>query len=171
MLAGFFPLLAQDKDVEDVTPIEKAIVTKAEVPAAVTQAASTDFKDYLPIKFSTVGYKLKNYGWSPNTDVPEQLDHYELHLVAKDGSYLDALYSPDGNLERYKKVIKNEALPRPILESIANSDYKNWTLAKDQEVITGDPKEVKDHYVIRLKNGSKTKTLYFSDKGVILANK
>jgi hypothetical protein len=169
VFAGLFPLLAQD--VDEVTPIEKEIVQKSSVPEAVIKAASVDFKDYLPAKFSTVGYKLKNYGWNANLDVPEQLDHFELHLVAKDGSYLDALYSPDGNLERYKKVIKNEAVPRPIAESIANSQYKDWTFAKDQEVITGDPREVKDHYVIKMKNGAKTKTLYFTDKGVILANK
>jgi len=171
MLAGLFPLMAQDKEVAEVTPIEKAEVKKADVPVAVTKAASVDFKDYVPTKFSTVGFKLLPFGWSANTDIKEDLDHYELHLVAKDGSYLDALYSPDGNLERYKKVIKNEAVSKPIMESIALSEYKGWTLAKDQEIITGDPKEVKDHYVIKLKNGNKSKTLFFTEKGVLLKNR
>jgi hypothetical protein len=171
MLAGFFPLLAQDKEVAEVTPIEKAEVKKADVPLAVTKAATTDFKDYIPTKFSTVGFKLMPYGWSANTDIKEDLDHYELHLTANNGSYLDALYSPDGNLERYKKVIKNEVVPKAIMESIATSEYKDWKLTADQEIITGDPREVKDHYIIKLKNGAKTKTLFFTDKGVILTNK
>lgn len=164
-------LFGQSNLVNDVTPVEMSEIKKADIPVTVSNAVARDFKDYVPTKFSAFPYKFGKFGWFVNTDNKEPLDHYQVHLVTSSGSYLDAVYSKEGDLIRYKQLIKNEALPEAITSSIARSDYKDWIIVGDHELIKGNPKEMTDHYVIKMKKGNQKKNLFLDEKGVFILNK
>ena len=68
-------------------------------------------------------------------------------------------------------MIKNEALPETVTKAIAESEYKGWTIAGDQELIKGNPKEMTDHYVVRIRKGNLKKNLFLDEKGIFLVNK
>jgi hypothetical protein len=175
VLIGFLTfvsaLSAQEKAINEVDPVAMSEIKKSDVPAAVTNAVARDFKNYVPTKFSSFPYQFRQFGWFVNTDNKETLDHYQVNMVTQSGSYLEAVYSPTGDLIRYKQLIKNEALPEVITRSIANSDYKDWTITGDHELIKGNPKEMTDHYVIKLKKGNQKKNLFLDEKGIFLLNK
>ena len=167
MSTSFGQMTAMD---EEGTPIALSELKKSDVPAAVTAAIARDFKDYVPTTLSTFPYNFKKYGWSVNTEDKEPIDHYEVHLTTKSGSRLDAVYSSAGNLIRYRQLIKNEALPKAIVRAIESSNYKDWKILGDHELVKGNPKEFVDHYIVKVRNGNQVKNLYLDEKGIFLFN-
>jgi hypothetical protein len=168
---AFFSSLAAQEAVSEVAPAEMAEIKKADVPVEVTNAVARDFKDYVPTKFSQFPYQFTKMGWFVNPDNKQKLDHYEVHLILKNGSYLDAVYSSNGDLIRYRQMIKNEALPENITKAIANSQYKDWTISGDHELIKGNPREMTDHYIVKIRKGNVKKNLYLDEKGIFLVNR
>jgi hypothetical protein len=171
ILSFMIPSFAQGLDLVEEVPVAREELKKADIPNAVVTTVARDFKDYVPAKFSAFPFDFQKYGWVVNTKVPGNPDQYEVNLVTSDGSYMDAVYSSTGDLIRYRKIIKNEALPFTVTQSIAKSDYKDWTIVGDKELISSNMKDVVDHYIVRLKKGNQTRHVYIDQKGVFLSNK
>jgi hypothetical protein len=174
LLLGFlaltFPILAQEVVSEEV-PAEQLTLKKGNIPAPVAKAAEQLFEGSTQIAWGAFPYELKNYGWAVNKEYNEPIDHYEIQFKGKDGSDIYAVFESTGELISDRIVHKNAPVPAAIMKSIENSEYKNWKITGDVELIKNTQKKVVEHYAVKLTNGNKKKTLYFTTKGDVLTNK
>lgn len=165
-----FPIMAQELLSEEV-PEEILTLKKGNIPPAVVKAAEELFKGSTQIKWGVFPYEFKDYGWVVNKDYNEPIDHYEIYLKTTNGDEAHAVFEPNGDLVRYKLMTKNVPLPKPVLSAISKSEYKDWKINKDVELIKSDQKKVVEHYIVKLENGNQKKTLYYSLNGDLLTNK
>jgi len=152
-------------------PMEKLVIDQNQVPQAVTQAVQKDVSDGQPVQWHTFPYVFKKYGWdvvNPKLVKKEKKpDQYEVYIKTSHGGRIDAVYGKNGNLVRMREVLKNVELPMNIEDAIAKSQYKDWNISKDKELITVGEDHVK-HYVVRLTKGEQKKTLFIDEKGNFL---
>ena len=174
LLLGFlvlsFPVLAQEL-VSDEGPAEHLTLKKGNIPAPVIKAAEQLFEGNTQVAWGVFPYELRNYGWVANKEYNEPIDHYEIQFKGKDGSDIYAVFESTGELISDRIIHKNAPVPTAIMKSIENSEYKNWKIAGDVELIKNTQKRVVEHYAVKLIDGSKKKTLYFTTKGDVLTNK
>lgn len=172
-LAGFiFPLLAQvdhDYNPNDRVPIVNATITKDQVPPAVQKAVNTEFDKSNPLTWSKFPFALKEYGWVYDVGASDlKLNRYEVTMKTKEGGDLWAVYSPDGNLVETREVSKNTTLPPAILTKLANSQYKDWTVIGDKEIIKyyrdNDKTNVEQHFRITVQKDNVKRSISFNDQ-------
>ena len=167
-LLAFSPVVAQVANEE--VPIERLTLKKGNVPPAVIQAADKIFKGSTQVKWGVFPYEMKDYGWVVNNNYSEPIDHYEVNLKAANGSEIFAVFESTGELIRYRTVDKNAVVPSTIRNAIARSEYKDWKITGDTEIIKCNQKKIDEHYVIKLVKGNQKKTLYYNLKGEGLTN-
>jgi len=152
-------------------PMEKLVIDQSQVPQVVKTAVRKDVADGQPIQWHTFPYVFKKYGWdviNPKLAKKEKKpDQYEVYIKTSHGGRIDAVYGKNGNLVRMREVLKDVELPMKIEDAIAKSQYKDWNISKDKELITVGEDHVK-HYVVRLTKGEKKKTLFIDEKGNFL---
>jgi hypothetical protein len=164
-----FPILAQELASED-GPAELLTLKKGNIPAPVLKAAEQLFEGSTQIAWGVFPYELKNYGWVVNKEYNEPIDHYEIQFKGKDGSDVYAVFESTGEFISSRIIHKNAPVPPAIMKSIENSQYKNWKVSGDVELIKNTQKKAVEHYVVKLTNGNMKKTLYFTEKGEVLIN-
>jgi hypothetical protein len=167
-----FPMFAQDDMLlkEDV-PVESLTFKKGNIPPAVMKTAEELFKGNPQVAWGVFPYEFKDYGWVVNKDYSEPIDHYEVQFKAADGSDIYAVFESTGELIRYRITNMKAALPPEILKSIAQSQYKDWKVVGKTEKVNESQRKIVEHYIVKLENGGKKKTLYFTSKGDLLTNK
>ncbi|GET24968.1 hypothetical protein [Prolixibacter sp. NT017] len=176
MLAGMivlaFTLQAfAQQEMKVQVPMEKLVIDQSQVPQVVKTAVRKDVADGQPVQWHTFPYVFKKYGW--NVINPKLVkkdkkpDQYEVYIKTNHGGRIDAVYGKDGNLVRMREVLKNIELPIKIDDAIAKSQYKDWNISKDKELITVGGEHVK-HYVVKLSKGDQHKTLFIDEKGNFL---
>lgn len=181
LLSFTFPMLAQGNGGVVVVPmendfsaVEKVEITEAEVPATIKLAVTDNFRDYLPQKLSSLDlpYKINKDGWIGNNDpMQQQVDGYKVNILTNNGSSLEADYSADGKLIRFRQMIKNEPLPRNVQLAIADSNYKDWMITGDHEVKKGEGNHVSDQFFVKVEKANRTRNLHIDDKGILLAER
>ncbi len=133
------PLVAQvdhDFNLNDRVPIAGTTLQKDQVPAAVLNAVNIQFNKDNPITWSKFPYALKEYGWVYDVGASDlKLDRYEVVMKTTTGNDLWAVYSKDGDLVETREMSKNIALPRQVQLALANSQYKDWTVVGDKEIL------------------------------------
>jgi len=139
-LTGFlFPLLAQvdhDYNPNDRVPVVNQRITKDQVPAAVLKAVNTQFDKANPVTWSKFPFALKEYGWVYDVGAADlNLNHFEVTMTTPTGADLWAVYSDKGDLIETREVSKNVPLPRVAQEALAKSQYKDWKVVGNKEVI------------------------------------
>lgn len=167
--SGFlFPLFAQvDHDYrdKDVVPVESLTLTKDQIPSAVIKAVDTDFTNETPLTWGRFPYALENYGWVVKQDAPyEKLDHYEIYIKSKDGGDIFAVYTPDGTILHSRSLYKDIALPVPVEEALAKSQYKDWKIVGDKEIIKyfKDKTNVEEHFRITVEKNNQKRSISFN---------
>ena len=168
-LVTLLPLTAQQ--VSESVQLENLSLKKGNVPAAVIKSAEELFKGNTQISWGVFPYELKDYGWTKNGDYNEPIDHYEIHMHSADGAEVYAIFESTGELIRSRISRKDIALPPAITNAIAKSEYKDWKIIEDTELIKSSQKKVTDHYSVKLEKGNERKTLYFDLQGDVLVNK
>ena len=171
LLVTAFPALAQGEEQTEEIPTEMLILKKGNIPPAVIKAAEDLFKGSTQLKWGVFPNEFKNYGWVKDKDYNEPIDHYEIYLKTSNGGDAYAVFEPTGELIRYRLMEKNAALPQPVLNAIAKSEYKDWKISGDTELIKSQQKKVVDHYAVKLAKGNQKKTVYYSMTGDVLTNK
>jgi hypothetical protein len=169
-LVTIFPLVAQEEESEE-TPVEYLTLKRGNIPPAVIKAAEELFKGDTQISYGVFPYQLKDYGWVKDENYNEPIDHYEIHLHTSNGAEVYAVFESTGELIRYRQSLKNASLPVAINNAIAKTEYKDWKLIEDTELIKSSQKKVTDHYSLKLVKGNNKKTLYFNADGTLLNNK
>jgi hypothetical protein len=170
MLVIIFPLIAQQQVTEEI-PVESLILKKANIPPAVSKSADSIFIGNTQVRWGVFPYELKDYGWVVNKDYNEPINHYMINLKAKDGSDIYAVFESTGQLIRYRMVNKNAIIPESIKNALAKSDYKDWKITGDTEIVKNNQKKVVEHYIVKLEKDNKKKALYYNLKGEQLTNK
>jgi hypothetical protein len=165
-------LFAQEKEITLETVEIK--VTLDKVPPAVKAAVVRDFgEEHQPVVWANSHSKFDTWGWEQNVN-PDKMDinYYTIHTYKSNGSYLEAVYTPDGKLQRSREEIKNFVPPQAIMASIAKSDYKDWKIDKNVlEIKAVEGKATKEHYAFKMEKGKQNKTVYFDKDGNMLMNK
>jgi hypothetical protein len=174
MFIMVFPVISQVENTEDAeVPIEEITLKKDMIPAQVQQAVSKDFTYGEPVQWSNFPYLFKEYGWTAikNEATTEKPDRYAVILKSKKGGNLYAVYSADGTLLRSREILKNGPLPKAVENALLNSEFKDWKVDADKELIQDYSKKVVKHYVVKVEKDNKKRLLYFDEQGNILKNK
>jgi hypothetical protein len=170
-MAAFFPVVAQQGATGDEVPLETLTLKKGNIPPAVLKAADEIFKGDAQVQWGVFPYELKDYGWVVNKDYNEPIDHYEVHMKAKDGGDIYAVFEASGELIRYRLINRDAPVPAQVLNAIAKTEYKDWKVLGGTEVIKNNQKKVVEHYIVRVENGTRKKNLYYTLNGEMLINK
>jgi hypothetical protein len=171
LLSGFiFPLLAQvdhDFNPNDRVPVVNATITKEQVPAAVLKAVNTQFDKNNVLTWSRFPFALKEYGWVYDQGASDiKLNRYEVTMKTNTGDELWAVYGANGVLIETREVVKNATLPQTVMESLSKSQYKDWAVVGDKEVIRyyhdGDNTSVEQHYRVTVEKDKVRKSISFN---------
>jgi hypothetical protein len=171
LLGGFaFPLVAQvdhDYNPNDREPVVNTTITKEQVPAAVLKAVNTQFQKDNPKTWSKFPFALKEYGWVYDVGASDiNLNRYEVTLTTDKGDDLWAVYSASGDLIETREAFKNTALPQSVQESLAKSQYKDWTVVGNKELIKfyhdHNNSSVEQHYRITVQKDNVKRSISFN---------
>ena len=169
--AGFtFPLFAQVDhiiDESEAMPVESLILKKDQVPPAIVNAVNSDFRNGGAFEWGKFPFVLEKYAWVVDKDAGNaKPDFYEVFIKAHDGSDIYAVYTPDGTIKESRTIRKNAALPLSVTESLAKSQYKDWTVVGDKEIIKyfNTKSDVEEHVKVTVEKNSIKKNLSFNYK-------
>jgi len=174
VFSGFlFPLLAQvdhDYNVNDRVPLVNVTITKEQVPAAVLKAATTQFDMSNPVTWSKFPYALKEYGWVYDVWASDiKLYRYEVQLKNKEGHDLWAVYSASGDMIESRETANNVAMPLNVQQALANSQYKDWKVVGDKEIIKyyyyHNISNVEEHIRLTVEKDNVKKSISFNFQG------
>lgn len=171
VLAAFMlPLIAQvdhDYNLNDRVPLAGTTITKDQVPPVVLQAVNLQFNKDNPLTWSKFPYALKEYGWVYDVGASDlKLDRYEVTMKTTSGNDLWAVYSKDGDLVETREASKNIALPRQVQLELANSQYKDWTVTGDKEILKyyhdHDLNKVEQHFRVTVEKNNVKRSISFN---------
>lgn len=165
----FFPAFSQKRQIQQL-PVAEVNANQGMLPDRVREAFIKEF-----------GEGHQPFAWiidasNINTDKlqSENLDFesYTLSTRTNNGSTLDASYTADGTLLSSRENLKNFRLDRPILVSLQNTQYKDWSINKTFHVIKSSSKGIeKERYGIVMKKGKEKRTIMLDPNGVLLAER
>jgi hypothetical protein len=171
ILAGYlFPAMAQvDHDQEDgyIVPLESLTLTKDQIPVSIVQAVKEDFKDGQAFMWGKFPYVLEKYGWIVSPEAQGQKpDFYQVKIKANDGSDIYAIYKPDGTILQSKIIRKDVMLPSSVKQALEKSQYKDWHIIGDKELIKyyNTRTNIEEFYRITVEKGNIKKTISFNYK-------
>lgn len=168
-----YPVFAQvdhDYNVDDRVPIANATITKDQVPAAVLKAATTEFQMENPVTWSKFPYALKEYGWVYDVGASDiKLDRYEVRMKNKQGHDLWAVYAANGDLVESRETANDVAMPHNIQVALANSQYKDWKVVGDKEIIKyyrdKNESNVEEHFRLTVEKDNVKRSISFNFQG------
>ncbi|MGC1390514.1 MAG: hypothetical protein WA816_05710 [Bacteroidales bacterium] len=138
-LGFLFPLLAQvdhDFNTNDREPLISTTLTADQVPAAVIKAAQTQFDLSNSATWSKFPYALKEYGWVYDVGASDiMLNRYEVKMKTTKGDDFWAVYTAKGELVESRETANNVPIPSNVLEALSKSQYKDWQIVGDREII------------------------------------
>ena len=171
--AFIFPLLGQvdhDYNINDRVPIVNTTITKDQVPAAVLKAVQTQFDFSNPVTWSKFPYALKEYGWVYDVGASDiKLDRYEVILKNKEGHDLWAIYAANGDLIESRETANNVAMPINIQLALSKSQYKDWKVVGDKEIIKfyrdHNNSNVEEHFRLTVEKEKVKRSISFNFQG------
>ena len=174
VFSGFIvPLLAQvdhDYNVNDRIPVVNVTITKEQVPASVLKAVATQFDMSSPVTWSKFPYALKEYGWVYDVGASDiKLDRYEVQMKNKEGHDLWAVYSANGELVESREASSNVAIPTNVQQELAKSQYKDWKVVGDKEIIRyyhdNTTSNVEQHFRLTVQKDNVKRSISFNFQG------
>jgi len=172
-LGFLFPLLAQvdhDYNVNDREPLINTTITKDQVPAAVVEAVQTKFDMSNSATWSKFPYALKEYGWVYDVGASNvKLDRYEVRMKTKKGDDLWAVYTAKGELVETRETVNNITPPANIQEALSKSQYKDWKIVGDKEIIRfyhdHNNSSVEQHFRLTVEKDNVKRSISFNFQG------
>jgi len=121
----------------DRVPFVTATIPGSELPDAVSKAVNTRFDKDNPFTWSKFPYELKEYGWVYEVGSSDNnaLAGFEVTMKTSNGNTHRGLYNVDGKLIESREVSKNIPIPRYIMEALASSEYSDWKIVGDREIV------------------------------------
>jgi hypothetical protein len=170
LLGIIFPLLAQvdhDYNLNDKVPFVAAKLTKDQIPAAVMNSFKNQFDQNNPNTWSKFPFALKEYGWVYDVGSSDlSLDRFEVTMKTKGGNDLWAVYDLGGNLIETREASFNVPIPKAIMDAFQKSQYKDWTIVGDREIIKffhdHNSKSVEQHFRITVEKDKVRRSISFN---------
>jgi hypothetical protein len=166
---GFmFPLFSQiDHVIDDneAVPIESLTLKKDQVPKPIIDAVKSDFKSDQAFTYGKFPYVLKKYAWVVDPDqANKKPDFYEVYIKSNDGSDIWAIYNPDGKIVESKTIRKDANLPMNVDQALAKSQYKDWKVVGDKELIKyfDTKNNVEEHVKVTVEKSGQKKNITFN---------
>jgi hypothetical protein len=177
LIAFLLPSLAQvdhDYNANDLIPVVSTNLTKDKVPAVVIKAANTQFDMSNPQTWSKFPFAIKEYGFVYDKDASDiKPDRYIVNLKTKEGNDLSAVYSAAGDLIETREMSVNVAIPSSVREALSNSQYKDWTIVGNREIIRAYhdhyKSNVEQHFRVTVEKDKARRSISFNYQGT--ANK
>ena len=150
---------------DELVQIGAATIKTGEIPSSVVKAVNTRFDKDNPATWSKFPHSLKEYGWLyefGNSETP--LSNYEVTMKTSNG-LLKGVYNTAGELTQTSETSKNIQVPQYIMKALFESQYKDWKVVGNKEVVNFFNE--KDHSIatqsfkLKVENGKETKRLAF----------
>jgi hypothetical protein len=170
LIAFVIPMLAQidhDYNANDRIPLSGTTLSKDQIPAAVLSSFQTQFDKNNPLTWTKFPYALKEYGWVYDVGASNlNLNRYEVTMKTTTGNELWAIYDLKGNLIETREMSTNIAVPQSVMESLAKSPYKDWTITGNKEIIRfyhdRDNSSVEQHFRVTLEKDKQKRSVSFN---------
>ena len=170
LMVFVLPILAQvdhDYNPNDLVPATSFTLSKDQIPPAILKSANTDFALNNQATWSKFPYALQEYGWVYDIGASDMnLNQYAVTMKTDNGNELDALYSADGKLIETREMSLNVPIPAHVREALDKSQYKDWAVVGDREIIKyyHDTKNVEQHFRVTLEKAGVKKSVSFNYK-------
>jgi hypothetical protein len=172
VVLAFFPVLIYAQEIQ--LPSVEVNARQDEIPSKVKEAVLNDFgPSHQPFVWVTAQSIFDHSVWESNINTGNvDVYSYAIHTRTTKGDQLDALYSVDGKRISSREYFKNFRPSFNVINSLQNSEYKNWMITRDAHVIkTLANGTEKERYELVVKNGKEKKFLYFDKDGILLYQK
>ena len=84
------------------------------------------------------------------------------------GDDLWAVYTANGELVETREVSKNTAIPPSIMTALSNSQYKDWAIVGDKEIIKfyhdHDQSSVEQHFRLTVEKNNVKRSISFNNQ-------
>ena len=172
-LGFLFPLLAQvdhDYNPNDREPVNSTLIKKDQVPPEVIKAVQTKFDLNNSATWSKFPYALKEYGWVYDVGASDvKLDRYEVSMKTTKGDELWAVYTSKGELVETRETVNNVTPPAHVLAELAKSQYKDWAIVGDKEIIRfyhdRNNNSVEQHFRLTVQKDNVKRSISFNFQG------
>ena len=172
LMAFVLPSLAQvdhDFNNNERIPVVSFNLTKDQIPPAILKAVNVDFDINNTLSWARFPFALQEYGWVYDkgaTDI--KLDRYEVNMKSKNGRDFYAIYSADGNLIESREMSVNVPVPPTVMDALSKSQYKDWTIVGDKEVIRyyHDKNNVEQHFRVTVEKDKVRRSISFNYQAV-----
>jgi len=167
MLTSLLAQVDHDYSANDREAVVNETITKDQVPAAVLKAVNIRFDKNNPLTWSRFPYELKEYGWVYDINTKKQpVNHYQVTMKTATGDNFWAIYDAAGNLIQTREVSKNISLPAYVTDALGKSQYKDWKVLTDKEIIkyyhSQDGTDVEQHLRLTLEKNNVKKAVSFN---------
>lgn len=137
----------------NTTSAQRKEIKKEQVPTAIINALQIDFPTWNIENTKWYADNQEVQEWAPLID--EKVNRYIVEASGQNYK-IHAVYNNRGKLRYSRTIIKDTALPRPILTRLASDEeYKEWTLTGNQEVIRNFKEDTQVFKVYLEKDGEK----------------
>ncbi len=173
---GFvFPSVAQvshDYNPNDREPSVTVSIPKDKIPASVQASFNTQFNLNDPLTWSKFPYAIKEYGWVYDVGASDmQLNRYLVQAKTENGGILEAVYTPNGELVESRQVSKDIAVPPSVLEAFSKSQYKDWKIVGNKEIIRyyhdHNVSTVEQHFRLTVEKDGVQRGISFNYQGAV----
>jgi len=165
-----FPLISQvDHEIgeSEAVPVESLVLKKDQVPQPIINAVKSDFRNGDAFRWGKFPYVLEKYAWVVvNDEANKKPDFYEVYIKADDGSDIYAVYLPDGTIKESRTIRKDAPLPGSVDQKLAKSQYKDWKIIGDKELIKyyNSKNDIEEHVKVTVEKNNMRKNLSFNYK-------
>lgn len=162
--------VSHDYNAGDMEPAVTAKIAKDQIPAAVVNAVNIQFDKNNPTSWSKFPYALKEYGWVYDVGAENvNLDRYEVTMKTDRGNDLWAVYTNKGELVETREMSSNIAIPPAVMEKFSKSQYKDWKIIGNKEIIRfyhdHDKNQAEQHFRITVEKNGVQKSISFNWQG------
>lgn len=162
--------VSHDYNANDMEPAVTAKIPKDQIPAAVVNAVNVQFDNSNPTSWSKFPYALKEYGWVYDLGAGNvNLDRYEVTMKTDRGNDFWAVYTKNGELVETREMSKDIAIPPPVMEKFLKSQYKDWKIIGNKEIIRfyhdHDKNRVEQHFRITVEKDGVKRSISFNWQG------
>lgn len=170
LVAFMLPMKAQGDQTYDLTenvPNGAVKISKPNELKSIDQAINAKFDKNNPATWSAFPHTLKEYGWLydfGNSEHPTS--QYEVIFKSRQGEVMDGTYNVEGDLIKSTEVSKNIPIPGYIMDALFQSQYKDWQIVGDKEVVkfynTSDKSVANQDFMLKVEKDNKIKKLTFN---------
>jgi hypothetical protein len=147
-----------------------AKIKREAVPAAILEAITEDFPDAEITEYATVPLTVVEDVVYVNANREAENQDYDTYLITMNGKdgHFQVTYDKTGKLLTTVEVLKDVALPRPVMVSIGRH-FPKWAVVGDKEVMTSvKDGHQKTHYKVTLEQGKEKHHVIFDADGNIV---